>query len=289
LNVQAVSVARVRAVDFWALTKPGITAMVVLTAAIGFYLAGGSGWDLLLHALVGTALVAAGSSAINMAMEFDRDAKMTRTEDRPIAAGRMSASSGFLFGGVLAAAGLGVLAVGVNGLTAALAAISLAIYLFGYTPLKPMTSLSTLVGAVSGAIPPMMGWTAAQGELGLGAWMLFLILFFWQLPHFLALSWMYREDYARAGFPMLAASDDGGAGAGRQAVLQTIALIVASLLPAGFGIAGPLYTAGAIVLGAGFLAFSVAFAVLRARERAVRLFMASIAYLPLLLGLLVLL
>jgi protoheme IX farnesyltransferase len=178
--------------------------------------------------------------------------------------------------------------VAVNLLTAAISAATIVSYLGIYTPLKTRTSLCTIVGAVPGALPPVMGWAAARGSLDMGALVLFMILFFWQLPHFIALAWMYREDYAKGGFPMLTVEDPTGASAGRQGVLQTLALLVVSLLPIGFGMAGEGYLVAALVLGTGFLGFGVAFAVERSRARASRLFLASVAYLPLLLGALVL-
>jgi protoheme IX farnesyltransferase len=193
------------------------------------------------------------------------------------------------FGIVLAAAGLAHLAGAVNLLTAGLSLATIVSYLFLYTPLKTKTSLCTIVGAVPGALPPVMGWAAARGSLEAGAAILFMILFFWQLPHFLALAWMYREDYARGGFPMLSVEGPDGASTGRQVVLQTLALIVVSILPMGFGMAGEMYLVAALFLGAGFLGFGIAFAVERSRARASRLFFASIFYLPLLLAALALL
>jgi protoheme IX farnesyltransferase len=194
-----------------------------------------------------------------------------------------------VFGSVLCAAGLAWLALGVNLLTAALSAVTMLSYLALYTPLKTKSSVCTLVGAIPGALPPVMGWAAARGSVEMGAGILFLILFFWQLPHFLALAWMYREDYARAGFPMLSVEEPTGASTGRQVVLQTLALLVVSLLPFGFQMAGDGYLIAALVLGTAFLGFGVAFAADRSRNRASRLFLASITYLPLLLGALALL
>jgi protoheme IX farnesyltransferase len=216
------------------------------------------------------------------------DARMERTRNRPLPAGRMGVAEATVFGVALSAAGVAWLAVAVNLLTAAISAATIVSYLGIYTPLKTRTSLCTIVGAVPGALPPVMGWAAARGSLDMGALVLFMILFFWQLPHFIALAWMYREDYAKGGFPMLTVEDPTGASAGRQGVLQTLALLVVSLLPIGFGMAGEGYLVAALVLGTGFLGFGVAFAVERSRARASRLFLASVAYLPLLLGALVL-
>lgn len=285
------TVSRSRLGDFLTLTKPGITVMVAITAAVGFYVGSASGFDwlLFLHLTIGTLLSSAGASALNMLLERKLDALMDRTKGRPLASGRMAPVEAAVFGGILCAAGLAWLAVEVNLLTAGLSAATMVSYLALYTPLKTKSSVCTLVGAVPGALPPVMGWAAARGSLDMGGWVLFLILFFWQLPHFLALAWMYREDYARAGFPMLPVEEPTGASTGRQVVLQTLALLVVSFLPYGFDLAGEGYLIASLVLGAGFLGFGVAFAALRTRERASRLFLASIAYLPLLLGALALL
>ena len=285
------SEARLRVSDFVTLTKPGITVMVAITAAVGFHVAsrGSFDWKTFLHLIGGTLLSSAGAAALNMLMERRLDAKMDRTKARPLATGRMAPAEAAAFGGILCAAGLVHLALGVNLLTSALSAATMFSYLVLYTPLKTKSSVCTLVGAIPGALPPVMGWAAARGSLETGAWILFLVLFFWQLPHFLALAWMYRDDYAKAGFPMLSVEEPTGASAGRQVVLQTLALLVVSILPFGFGMAGEGYLVAALVLGAGFLGFGVAFAALRSRERASRLFLASITYLPLLLGALALL
>jgi protoheme IX farnesyltransferase len=287
----AAPVTRARVADFVALTKPGITFMVAVTAAVGFYVAsqGVFDWKVLLHLVTGTILSAAGAAALNMLLEREADAKMDRTKGRPLPAGRMTAAEAAVFGVLFAVAGVAYLAVLVNLLTAALSLATIASYIGIYTPMKRKTSLCTLVGAVPGALPPVMGWAAARGSLDAGAAVLFLVLFFWQLPHFLALAWMYREDYARGGFPMLTVEAPDGASTGRQVVLQTMALIVVSLLPVGFRMAGEGYLVAALLLGAGFLGFGVAFAVERTRPRASRLFFASIFYLPLLLAALALL
>jgi len=285
------TVSRTRVSDYVTLTKPGITVMVAITAAVGFYVAshGGFDWKLFVHMVGGTLLSSAGAAAFNMLLERKLDAKMDRTKSRPLPSGRMSPAEAGVFGAVLCAAGLTWLAVWVNPLTAALSAATMFSYLALYTPLKTKSSVCTLVGAIPGALPPVMGWAAARGSVDLGAWILFLILFFWQLPHFLALAWMYREDYARAGFPMLSVEEPTGASSGRQVVLQTLALLVVSVLPFGFQMAGEAYLVAAMVLGAAFLGFGVAFAAERSRSRASRLFLASITYLPLLLGALALL
>jgi protoheme IX farnesyltransferase len=275
--------------DLITLTKPRITLMVVLTAMFGYYLAAPEiDPATLVNLLVGTALSCAGAGVLNMAMEKRADGAMHRTRNRPIPAGRVATGTAVSYGGILATAGVALLAVKVNGLTAVLSAATLILYLLVYTPLKSRTSLCTIVGAIPGALPPVMGWAAARGTLDGGAWALFGVLFFWQLPHFLALAWMYREDYERAGYPMLSVGDPEGASTARQVVLQTLALLLISLAPVWMGLAGGAYLAGAAALGVAFLAFGLAFAQVRSRERARRLFFASLAYLPGILGLLAL-
>jgi protoheme IX farnesyltransferase len=285
------TVSRTRVSDFVTLTKPGITVMVGITAAVGYYVAshGAFDWKAFLHLMGGTLLSSAGAAAFNMLVERRLDAKMDRTKSRPLAAGRMAPAEAAVFGSVLCVVGLTWLAIGTNLLTAGLSAATMFSYLALYTPLKTKSSVCTLVGAIPGALPPVMGWAAARGSVEIGGWILFLILFFWQLPHFLALAWMYREDYARGGFPMLPVEEPTGASTGRQVVLQTLALLVVSLLPYGFQMAGDGYLVASLVLGAAFLGFGVAFAAERSRDRASRLFLASITYLPLLLGALALL
>ena len=271
------------------LFKMRLTALVLLTTFVGFY-AGGRGpaaWGLMFYTLLGTALLAAGASALNQLLERDCDAKMRRTEDRPLPSGRMTPEAALVIGGVCAGAGLVVLAAAVNALTAWLGALTLASYLLVYTPLKRLTIWNTAIGAVPGALPPLMGWTAARGELAGGGWALFAILFLWQLPHFLAIAWMYREDYARAGFVMLPAVDPTGARTGKQALSQTLALLPVSLCPLWFGLAGPVYLAGALALGAGFVWRAFEFSRQISVGGARRLFYASILYLPLLLALIV--
>lgn len=276
--------------DYVQLTKPRITFLVITTTFIGFILgsAGPIDYVLLLHTIFGTALVAAGASALNMVLEWDVDARMRRTENRPIPAGRITVIQALSFGSVLSGAGLIYLLIFVNPLTSVLAAITLALYLFAYTPLKRKTSLCTVVGAVPGAIPPMMGWTAVQGSIGFQAWWLFSILFLWQLPHFLAIGWLYREDYARGGFPMLPVTDTEGIQTSRQVIINTVALIAVSLLPAFLGLSGVLYFAGALILGILFLIMGIRLWQTKSNPSARQLLLASVLYLPLLLSLLVL-
>jgi len=271
------------------LFKTRLTTLVLLTTFVGFY-AGGRGplaYGLLLHTMLGTALLAAGASALNQLLERDYDAKMRRTQDRPLPSGRLTPEAALLIGGVCAGAGLIHLALAVNPLTAWLGALTLASYLLVYTPLKRRTTLNTAIGAIPGALPPLMGWTAARGAISGEGWCLFATLFFWQLPHFLAIAWIYREDYARAGFAMLPVTDPTGARTGRQALCHTLGLLPVSLCPCLFGLAGPVYLAGALALGAGFLWCAFQFSRRVSVAGARRLFYASIIYLPLLLALIV--
>jgi len=274
---------------FSELVKARLTVLVLLTTLVGFYVGAVGRLDLLLlfHTMVGTALLASGASALNQLLERDHDARMQRTEDRPLPSGRMQPQTVLILGGVCGGLGLIYLALSVNLLTSLLGAITLASYLFVYTPLKRVTTLNTIVGAVPGALPPLMGWVAARGEISLGGWSLFAILFFWQLPHFLAIAWIYRDQYARAGFVMLPVVDPAGARTGRQAVSHTLGLLPVSLGPFLFHLAGPVYLGGALILGMVFLWFAVQFSRHLTIPRARQLFFVSIIYLPLLLGLMV--
>jgi protoheme IX farnesyltransferase len=272
------------------LAKARLTSLVLLTTAVGFYMGSArpvEGW-LLLHTLVGTALLAGGAAALNQLIERRLDARMRRTENRPLPSGRLQPNTVLVLGGVGSALGLIHLAVAVNLLTSLLGAVTLVSYLFVYTPLKRVTTLNTAIGAIPGALPPLMGWTAAQGEITAGGWALFAILAFWQLPHFLAIAWLYREDYERGGFVMLPVVDRDGRRTGRQAVSHTLGLLFISLFPALMGMAGWVYFAGAFALGAAFLAFAILFCARLTDASARRLFLMSIVYLPLLLGLMVL-
>jgi protoheme IX farnesyltransferase len=275
--------------DFVELTKPRITLMVLVTTTLGFLTAGGdSGLEALGVTLVGVALLSGGASALNHVLERDRDALMDRTSSRPLPAGRLAPGTATGFGIVLSLAGLVTLAVGVNLLTMLFGALAFASYDFVYTPLKRVTSLATLVGAVPGALPPVMGWTAADGSLGAGAWVLFGMLFLWQLPHFLSIAWLYRDDYARAGFPMLPVVDSGGRATARQAVLYGAALVPVSLLPTIAGLSGTPYLVGALAFGMAFLGFCVAFSLAVDNRAARRLLMMSLLYLPAVLATMVL-
>ena len=270
--------------DFITLMKPRITLMVVLTAFMGFMLAAPAApfaWALA-ATLAGTALVAAGASALNMVVERRTDALMRRTQARPVPSGRLAAAEAAAFGLALTTLGLAVLAWFAGALAAGVAAVTWLSYVLLYTPLKTRTSLATIVGAFPGALPPVIGWAAARHAIEPGAFILFAIMFLWQIPHFLAIAWIYREDYARGGLPMLPVLDPEGRITGRQAVAHTLALVVVSLTPPAAGLAGSVYLAGALVLGVGFAAVAVASAVKRDLVWARRLFLASLAYLVLL-------
>lgn len=272
------------------LIKVRLTFLVVLTTLVGFYLGSPSpvNYLLMLHAVLGTAMVASGAAALNQLLEREHDAKMRRTKNRPLPSGRLQPSTVMVFGGVCACAGLLYLALAVNLTTSVIGAITLLSYLFIYTPLKRLTWLNTAIGAVPGGLPPLMGWTAARGELSHEGWALFAILAFWQLPHFLAIAWMYREEYERAGFKMLPVVDPEGYRTGRQAVSHTLGLLPVSLCPFLFHTTGPIYLAGALVLGAAFLWYAIQFARYMTVSRARQLFFVSILYLPLLLVMMVL-
>jgi protoheme IX farnesyltransferase len=287
---QAIAEPRSVLADYVELTKPRITTMVVLTALVGFIVGARGRFPatLLLATLVGTALVAAGSSALNMLLERRTDALMLRTRNRPLPAGRLRPESALGFGLVLTSVGLAVLTLGAGALPAVVALVTWSTYLFLYTPLKTRTSLATVVGALPGALPPVIGWAASAGRLDPGAFVLFAILFLWQIPHFLAIAWIYREDYARGGLPMLPVLDPEGRMTGRQAVANTVALTLISVTPAVAGMMGRVYLAGSLVLGLGFTAVAVHVAVARSLKAARRLFLASLAYLTALSALLLL-
>ncbi len=277
---------RRRLADIAELVKARLTLLVLLTTLAGFHLgwAGHMNYGLLGHTLLGTLLVAAGAAALNQLIERGPDARMHRTRDRPLPAGRMSAETALGIGFLASGIGLVELAWMVNLLTAALAAVTLGVYLFVYTPLKRRTTFNTLVGAIPGALPPMLGWTAARGTLDAGAWALFGILFCWQLPHFLAIAWLNREDYARGGFVMLPSLDPDGRRTGWQAVNYALLLLLVSLTPTLLGLATPNYFVAAFLLGAGMLALAARLLLERSAGRARQLFLASIIYLPLLLA-----
>jgi len=274
--------------DFAELVKARLTMLVLLTTAVGFYLGAPDGFGpmALFHAVFGTALAAAGAAALNQWWERQLDGLMHRTRERPIPAGRMLPRDAVLLGGTLSVAGVVYLALACNWLSALLAAATIVIYIFGYTPLKRISAANTLVGAVPGALPPLIGWAAARNELGWPAWSLFAILFCWQMPHFFAIAWMYREDYARAGFRMLSSSDQDGTRSGRQSVFFAALLVTASCLPAFMGVTSRANLPFVLCAGVGFLALAARFAWRRDIPEARRLFLGSIFYLPVLLALL---
>jgi protoheme IX farnesyltransferase len=276
--------------DFAELVKARLTALVLLTTAVGFYLGlpGPMNYLALSHVFFGTAAAAAGAAALNQWWEWQLDALMQRTKSRPVPAGRMRPVSALVIGMVLSALGVIYLWFSCNALTAILAAITVTIYVFAYTPLKRITTFNTLVGAVPGALPPVIGWAAARNALGAGAWSLFTIVFLWQLPHFFAIAWMYRDDYARAGFQMIASDDASGERSASQSVLFCILLLVLAGLPGFVGIVNFLYIPVELALGGVFVAVAMRFLRTRNRSDARLLFITSIIYLPLLLTALVL-
>lgn len=269
--------------DYVALTKPRLNLLVVLTSAAGYYLGEPASPDLvrMAQAVIGTALVAGGSAVLNQVYERDTDARMRRTRLRPLPDHRVGAGDATVFGLVLSLAGLLLLAIATNWIAGLLAFGTLAIYLLLYTPMKRTSSLSTLVGAVPGALPAVIGWAAARGDVSLGGWTLFAIVFLWQIPHFMAIAWMYRDDYRAAGFPMLAVIDPDGFRTGQQALLYSIALLPVSIGPTVVGVAGWVYFWLALALGTALIALSAYFVIARTERSARALFFGSIIYLPL--------
>jgi heme o synthase len=281
---------RERLLAYVDLTKPRITFLIVLTAAAGFCLGakGSLDYTRFTHAMLGIALLSSGIATLNQFMERELDGLMRRTMTRPLPSGKLAPVEALIFGVGLTVAAEIYLALLVNPLTALFGLTVIAGYLFMYTPLKTRTTLSTVVGAFPGAMPPLMGWTAASNEVTTGAWVLFAILFLWQFPHFLAIAWMYREDYGRAGIRMLPVVEPEGRITGQQIVAYTLMLLPVSLLPFLLGISGRIYFYGAILLGTLFLLSSISAAISKSRQQARRLLLASVLYLPLLFGLMVL-
>lgn len=279
-----------RTADYLILTKPRVVLMVLITTAVGYYLGSPGAVDALrlFHTLLGTALAAGGTIALNQFLERDGDALMERTRYRPLPDGRVEPGRALLFGTSITAGGIVYLALSVAPQTAMVTALTAGSYLFLYTPLKRKTTLCSLPGAVSGALPPVVGWVAARGEFGPGAWILFAILFLWQIPHSLAIAWIHRADYARAGIRLLPVIEPDGASTGRQVVNYLLALLAVGLLPTFMGLTGPIYLYGALVLGVGFLACGVILATSRSVADARRLVYASLVYLPVLLMLMAL-
>lgn len=278
------STVRSRGSDFVALTKPRLNTLVLVTSAAAYYLGDGHlhPWSHFIHTMVGTALVAGGASALNQHWERDTDRLMRRTRLRPLPDARLHPHDALWFGVALSAVGLAELTLFVNPLSAVIAALTLLSYVWLYTPLKTRTSLSTIVGAIPGALPALLGWAAATSSASAGGWILFGIVFMWQMPHFLAIAWLFRDDYASAGIPLLPVVEPDGRSTGRQSVLYAAGLIPISLLPMAVGMATAYYVVGAITLGAILLVLSLEFASTRSMAAARRLFYGTILYLPLL-------
>jgi protoheme IX farnesyltransferase len=282
VELSAAAALRQRVADFCELAKIRISVLVLLVTAVGFCLASPGEIDTarLLHAVLGTGLVAVAANTLNQVWERRFDALMQRTANRPIPAGRVGPREATVFGVACAACGLPYLWHFATPLAAAVAAVTLALYVLVYTPLKRRTVHNTLVGAVPGALPPVIGYAAAAGQMDLTALLLFAIVFVWQMPHFYAIAWMYRDDYARGGYRMLSVVDSTGAATGRQTMAYTVVLVAVSLLPAALGFAGPWYGATALALGIGLMEFARRLAELRSRVAARRMLLASVVYLP---------
>lgn len=275
--------------DVLELVKARLSLLVLITTLVGFLLGwrGPLDWVLLTATLLGTALCAGGAAALNQWWERDVDSRMKRTRDRPLPAARMLPQDALLFGLFFSLSGIAILALFTNHRAAFLAFATIAIYILVYTPMKRISSLNTLVGAIPGALPPLIGWVAARGNYNIEGCLLFATLWFWQMPHFLAIAWMYKDDYADGGFVMLTANDHEGLLTSRQALLYTLFLVPVTLLPSILGFNSPVYFIGALALGLAFTAFALRFIIQRTRTAARNLFFASIIYLPLLLGILV--
>ena len=297
-TVQQTQKNQVERVTAWSvfsdLVKLRLTTLVLVTTLVGFYAglnseSGGLAQNLIKLGLtlLGTGLLAAGAAILNQYLERDHDARMERTARRPLPSGAIGAEAALLLGGACSVVGLLALAAWVNLLVAVLGAVTLVTYLFIYTPLKRKSEWNTIIGAIPGALPPLMGWAAARGEVDPLGWTMFGILFFWQVPHFMAIAWMYRDDYDKAGFVMMPSVADGEARTGRQAISHTLFLVIASLMPFTMKLAGAVYVSGAVLFGGFFLWAAVRFSRQLTRQSARVLFFASIIYLPLLLGLMV--
>ena len=273
-----------RLADFLALTKPRLNVLVVVTAAVGYYLGAASDLNVatLVQVVAGIALVAGGAAGLNQIYERETDSLMRRTRMRPLASHRLSITEAAIFSLALAVIGLMIVAATANLLAASLTLLTLISYNVVYTPMKRRSQLATLVGAVPGALPPMIGWVAARGALTPEAWALFAIVFVWQIPHFMAIAWLYRDDFARAGFPLLPVVEPDGKSTARQAVLFSVVLVPISLAPYFLRMSGAVYAVGAVTGGLALLVLALMFAVQRTNERARLLFLGSITYLPLL-------
>jgi len=278
---------------YWSLTKPEVNFLIAVTAAVGFWMGAPASlahfaWTSLLHTLVGTVLVASGAATLNQLIELRFDAQMRRTARRPLVSGSIDPSHALWFGISLAVGGAIYLAFTTNALASLLSILTLLLYLFLYTPLKRKTPLCILIGALPGATPPLIGWAAARGGLDINAWLLFTIVFLWQFPHFMAIAWMYREDYARAGYVVLPIGKFKDRLVAWQTLPPSLALLAVALIPAIRGESGIVYFAGALVLGGIFLCYSARFTFQKSTVSARRLLLASIFYLPLLLAFLAL-
>ncbi|HTW67972.1 MAG TPA: heme o synthase [Bryobacteraceae bacterium] len=275
--------------DYIALTKPRITWLILMSTGVGYFFGAKNGWHLLtlVHTIIGTGLIASGTAALNQWYEREADAKMRRTQARPLPSGRLIAWKALVFAIAISAAGFVELWIGANPLAAVLGLVTLLCYLFVYTPLKQRSPHSTTIGSIPGAMPPLIGFAAARGTLTWEAWVLFAILFLWQFPHFYAIAWMYKEDYARAGIRMLPVVEPDGRSTARRIFLCSMALIPISLTPRFFAMAGNLYLYGAIALGLAFLYYGQRIRMDRTRQQARRVLLASVVYLPVLFSLMI--
>src|ERR1700693_1332532 len=276
--------------DYLALTKPRITWLIVMSTGIVYFFGSKGAWHFLtlFHTLLGTGLLASGTATLNQWFEREADGKMRRTQARPLPSGKLHEEKALLFGLLISAAGFFDLQLGVNPLAALLGAVTLGSYLFIYTPLKQRSPHSTTIGAVPGAMPPLIGYAAASGTLTWDAWILFAILFIWQFPHFYAIAWMYRDDYERAGIRMLPVVEPDGESTARRILLYSLILIPISMVPKFLAMTGNLYLAGALALGLLFLYASVQVSFDRTRQQARRVLLASVIYLPALYSLMLL-
>jgi heme o synthase len=273
--------------DYIALTKPRITWLILMSTGVGYFFGAKGGWHwlTLLHTIIGTGLIASGTAALNQWMEREADSKMRRTQARPLPSGRLDAGRALVFAIAISVAGFADLWLGANPLAAVLGLVTLLCYLFVYTPLKRRSPHSTTVGSIPGAMPPLIGFAAASGTLTWDAWILFAILLLWQFPHFYAIAWMYKEDYARAGIRMLPVVEPDGRSTARRILLYSLALIPISLMPKFFAMAGNVYFYGALALGLVFLYYCLRIGADRTRQQARRVLLASVVYLPALFGL----
>jgi protoheme IX farnesyltransferase len=273
--------------DYIALTKPRITWLILMSTGVGYFFGARGGWHwlTLIHTIIGTGLIASGTAALNQWYERAADAKMKRTQMRPLPSGRISATNALVFAILISVAGFIELFLAVNALTGWLGLFTLLSYLFVYTPLKQRSPHSTTIGAIPGAMPPLIGYAAASGTLTWDAWILFAILFVWQFPHFYAIAWMYREDYERAGIRMLPVVEPDGESTARRILLYSLILIPISMVPKFLSMTGNLYLVGAVALGLLFLYAAVRVSFDRSRLQARRVLLASVIYLPVLYGL----